>query len=275
MNEKLDTVKENVGLVLGVIATVFGFYLIFFYGENLRLVVYAIVFHLAIYLLILRKYISKHRILFQIFSISICYVFLQIIWGASPKLQLKEFEWTHPDWQHASQVQLVDAQSKVYRRSRSVSYAYMNVIYQYEYQSQHYSAEQSNLVRQYAMLLTDEPPELRQLTESKLKNQFLNGQAVVLVNPAQPQKSMYFYSQQGLDIRGSWFAKILWGLQLVFIFSLLVILGLMFKKVVNPNNKIQKWSKPKRYLFIVIIFMVGWTVLFASWILFMYIKNAP
>ena len=275
MNQKLDTVKENVGLVLGVIATVFGFYLMFFYGENLRIVVYAIVFHLAIYLLILRKYISRHRILFQIFSICICYVFLQIIWGASPKLQLKEFEWTHPDWQHASQVQLVDAQSKVYRRSRSVSYAYMNVIYQYAYQSQHYSAEQSNLVRQYAMLLTDEPPELRQLTESKLKNQFLNGQAVVLVNPAKPQESMYFYSQQGLDIRGSWFAKILWGLQLVFIFPLLAILGLIFKKVVNPNNKIQTWSKPKRYLFIVIIFMVGWTVLFASWILFMYIKNAP
>lgn len=65
MNEKLDTVKENVVQIFGRIAVVFGLYLMFFYGENLRIVVYAVVFHFAIYLLILRKYISKHRILFQ------------------------------------------------------------------------------------------------------------------------------------------------------------------------------------------------------------------
>lgn len=275
MNEKLDTVKENVVQILGGIAVVFGLYLMFFYGENLRIVVYAVVFHFAIYLLILRKYISKHRILFQFISIFICYVFFQMIWGASPKLQLKEFEWTHPHWQHVSQVQLIDSQSNVYRRSRSVSYAYMNVIYQYEYQDKYYLEEQSDLVRQYAMLLTDEPPGLRQLTESKLKNQFLNGQAMVLVNPAQPQKSMYFYSQQWFDLRGSWLAKILWGLQLISIFALLAALGLMIKKTINPSHTIQTWSKPKRYVFIAVFFIVGWTILFAGWILFMYLKNAP
>lgn len=58
MNEKLDTVKENVVQILGGIAVVFGLYLMFFYGENLRIVVYAVVFHFAIYLLILRKYIK-------------------------------------------------------------------------------------------------------------------------------------------------------------------------------------------------------------------------
>jgi len=56
MNEKLDTVKENVVQIFGGIAVVFGLYLMFFYGENLRIVVYAVVFHFAIYLLILRKY---------------------------------------------------------------------------------------------------------------------------------------------------------------------------------------------------------------------------
>lgn len=198
-----------------------------------------------------------------------------MIWGASPKLQLKEFEWTHPHWQHVSQVQLIDSQSNVYRRSRSVSYAYMHVIYQYEYQGKYYLAEQSDLVRQYSMLLTDEPPRLRQLTESKLKNQFLNGQAVVLVNSAQPQKSMYFYSQQWFDLRGSWLEKILWGLQLISIFALLAALGLMIKKAINPSHTIQTWSKPKRYVFIAVFFIVGWTILFAGWILFMYLKNAP
>ena len=64
MNEKLDTVKENVVQIFGGIAVVFGLYLMFFYGENLRIVFYAVVFHFAIYLLILRNYISKHRILF-------------------------------------------------------------------------------------------------------------------------------------------------------------------------------------------------------------------
>ena len=274
MHEKLDTLKENVVLVLGVIAAVFGLFLMFFYGENLRIVVYAIVFHLAIYGLMLRKYISSHRVLFHIFSVFICYVLFQIIWGASPKLQLKEFEWIHPHWQRASQVQLVASQSDVYRRSRSVSYAYMNVVYQYEYQGNHYFTEQSDLARQYAMLLSDEPPALRQLTESKLKNEFLNGFSVVLVDPAQPQESMYFYSQQWFDIRGSWLAKILWGVQLLCICALLVTLGLIIKKVINPYNTIQTWSKAKRYLFIAIFFIIGWSILFASWILFMYIKNA-
>ncbi|WP_440206248.1 hypothetical protein [Acinetobacter oleivorans] len=275
MNEKLDSLKENIVVILGVLAAVFGLFLMFFYGENLRIVIYAIGFHFTIYLFILRKYISSHRILFHIISIFTCYVLLQIVWGASPKLQLKEFEWTHPHWQPTYQVQLVDSKSDVYRRSRSVSYAYVSVIYQYEYQGQHYSAEHSDLVRQYSMLLTDEPRELRQLSESKLKHQFLNGQAVVLVNPAKPQESIFFYSQQWLDIRGSWLAKILWGIQLVSIFILLAILGLIIKKVINPKNKIQVWSKPKRYLFIAIFFIGGWTVLFVSWILFMYVKNAP
>lgn len=275
MPEKSDSFKEDLVFVLGVIAAVFGLFLMFFYEENLRIVVYAIVFHFAIYGLILRKYISSHRVLFHILSVFIGYVLFQIVWGASPKLQLKEFEWTHPHWQHVSQVQLVASQSDVYRRSRSVSYAYMNVVYQYEYQGNHYFTEQSDLARQYAMLLSDEPPKLRQLTESKLKNEFLNGFSVVLVDPAQPQESMYFYSQQWFDIRGSWLAKILWGVQLLCICALLVTLGLILKKVINPHNTIQTWSKAKRYLFIAIFFIVGWLILFACWILFMYIKNAP
>ncbi|RZG88317.1 hypothetical protein EXE10_03195 [Acinetobacter sp. WCHAc060033] len=272
----MDNLKENLVFVLGGILAILGLGLLFFYRENLCLVIYAIVLYLPIYLLLLRKYFKTHRILLHSFSIFIAYVLLQIVWGVSPKLQFKEFEWTHPHWQPASQVQLVDTKSEVYRRSRSVSYAYMNVIYQYEYQGKTYSTEQSDLVRQYFLkLLGDEPAVLRQLSAYKLKNEFLNGQAVVLVNAESPQESIYFYSQRWFDLRGSWLAKILWGLQLVSAGAVLVVFGLAVKKVVNPHNTIQTWSKPKRYLFIAIFFIITWSVLFAGWILFMYLKNAP
>ena len=276
MNEKLDHLKENLVFVLSGIFAISGLCLLFFYSENLRVVMYAVVLYLAIYLLLLRKYFKTHQILLHGFSIFICYVLLQIVWGSSPKLQFKAFEWTHPQWQPASQVQLVDAKSEVYRRSRSVSYAYMNVLYRYEYQGKIYSTEQGDVVRQYFLkLLGDEPPVLRQLSASKLKNEFLKGQAVVLVNAKSPQQSKYFYSQSWFDLRGSWLAKILWGLQLISILILFALFGLIIKTAVNPHDQIQTWSKPKRYVFIAVFFVVGWAVLFAGWILFMYIKNAP
>ncbi len=275
MSTDSDKGNSVVGSILGAIVVILVLYFLFLYGENIRILIYAVVFYLVIYLLIIRPFYKVNNLAYNLILILMCYLLFQIIYGSSPWLQLKEFEWTHSKWQRVNQVQLVDTQSEVYRRSKGVSYAYMDIIYQYEYQGKKYSTEQGDLARQYGMLLNDKPIQLRQFSELKLKNQYSSGQAVVLVNRDHPQESIYFYSQQGFDLRSSWLAKILYGLQLISVIVLIGLLGLLIKQAVNPNNRIQTWSKPKRYLFIATFFIIAWSVLFAGWILFMYIKNAP
>ena len=271
----MNKLKENLSLIFGIPLVAFGLWLSLFDNENLRVIPYSIV--LSLIILLSSQFYFKKKVAWYLYLVLpfVLYLFLQIILRSSPLLQLKEFEWTHPSWQRGSDVQLVSLELDTYQDSKSINSTYGVLIYQYQFNGQIYSTEQRDVARQYTLWISDGASDVYRLTESKIRQSFQLGQNVVLINPKDPSQSIFFYSQDIFDIRGSWLSEFLRIVQVLLCLSLLILVAIGLKKIINPHNTIQTWSKPKRYLFIAIFFIIAWSVLFAGWILFMYLKNAP
>lgn len=275
MSKFIHKLKDNLVIFLGVPLIAFGLWLSLFDNENLRVVPYSIV--LSLIILLSSQFYFKKKVAWYLYLVLpfVLYIFLQIIFRSSPLLQLKEFEWTHPGWQRGSDVQLVSLELDAHRGSRRINSTYGILIYQYQFNGRIYSTEQSDVARQYTLWMSDDASDLYQLTESKIRQSFPQEQNVVLINSKDPSQSIFFYSQDIIDIRGSWISEFLVILQVLLGLSVFAVIGIGVKKIINPHNTIQTWSKPKRYAFIAVFFIIAWSVLFAGWILFMYIKNSP
>ncbi len=262
-------------ILLGAPLVTFGLWLSLFDNENLRVIPYSIV--LSVIVLLITQYYFKKKVAWYLYLVLpfVLYFLLQIIFRSSPLLQLKEFEWTHPNWKRGNDVQLVSLELDAHRGSRSINATYGILIYQYQFDGRTYSTEQSDVARQYTLWMSDDASDLYRLTEAKIRQSFQHRQNIVLINSKNPSQSILFYSQDIIDIRGSWISEFLVIIQLLLGLSVLAVISIGLKKMINPHNTIQTWSKPKRYLFITIFFIIAWSVLFAGWILFMYIKNAP
>lgn len=271
----MNKLKENLSLIFGIPLVAFGLWLSLFDNENLRVVPYSLV--LSLLILLSSQFYFKKKVAWYLHLVLpfVLYFFLQIIFRSSPLLQLKEFEWTHPSWQRGSDVQLISLELDAHRGSRSINSTYGILIYQYQFNGQIYSTEQSDVARQYTLWMSDDASDLYQLTESKIRQSFQQGQNIVLINSKDPSQSIFFYSQDIVDIRGSWISEFLVIFQVLLGLGVFAVIGIGAKRIINPHNTIQTWSKPKRYLFIAIFFIITWSVLFAGWILFMYLKNAP
>ncbi len=273
MDQNNSKIKQILGWIIAIPMLLFGVYLCLFEHENLRVIVYACLSYVLYFICIGRKQYIKSDYLIHFLGLFICYIILQIILRASPFLQLHEFKLTHPTWQKASQVQIVDQEEHTHHVSKGINYAYMNVIYQYEFDHKKYSTEQADIARQYHLWLWEDNQKLLDLTKMKFNQALNQNEQEVYVNVQQPSESIYFYSQHWLDIRGSWIAHILFLLQIFSILALVGVLGIVVKKVINPNNTIQTWSKSKKTIFAIIFFIVAWTFLMGCWILLMYLTH--
>lgn len=268
--------KANLSLIFMLmlfLILIFGGWTLFFDGEFLSVFIYAPILYALIYILILKRFLAINDWWSHWIGIGLCYFLLSFTLRSSPLLQFKEFEWTHPNWQTAENVQIIDMTQERTGKRRDMGYMYMSIIYTYEYQGKNYTTEQSHLVRQYHMLLTDNLSKLRGLSQQKLENTFKRKEYVVLVNPARPEESIYFYTRQWIDLRLTLLGRMLFFTQIIIGCLIIGGIGTTFKNKFNLENKMQGWSKPKKYLFIAVIFIVGWSILFFGWILFMVIQN--
>ena len=267
--------KDSVWLIIAIPVVILVFLNYGLGAAHLRIMLYSAVLYSILFFILFLIYKIKVTWLSHLGSLFVVYLLVQFVFASSPWLQLKEFEWTHPQWQVAENVHVIDMTQEYHGRRKEMGYNFMTIIYQYDVTGKQYSTEQSDLVRQYHLWLTDDRSTLRGLSQAKLEQALQDQAQIVLFNSANPAESIFFYSQDWVDFRGSWFARLFYFSQLILIGALLWAGGMLIKKVVNPKDTFQTWSKPKRYAFIAVFFIVGWSVLFAGWILLMYIKNAP
>lgn len=272
MTLKLTSITNKIGSFFVLLLVIFGAWLSLFDQENLRVLVYTLLLYGLICLIWTKKYHWFEKYYVHLISLICIYMILQILIRCSPLIQLKEFEWTHPSWQRVAQVNIIESES--YKPSRKAGYVAMNIIYEYRYQQRDFVTEQSDVARQYELLLWDTSTSMRSLIANKFQQNYDSQQYVVLLNPAQPEESIYFYSQAWFDLRGSWISIYLHIAQLLLGLLPIILFGIGMKKIINPNNVVQRWSKPKRYLFIAVFFIVSWTLLMACWILYMYLTNS-
>lgn len=271
-NKTIRTKKDIFFEVAGIVFLICAIIYFFFFNENLRVILYAPVIYLIIFIGFLRKYYSKTDYFYHVVALFLTYIILTLIFRSSPLLQLKEFEWTHPHWQKLENVQLL--QQEVSISSRKNGHAYSTIVYEYSYQGQPYVIEQSDLCRQYSFIIGEEYSDLKHWSQDKVKQGYLNQQYVALVNSHQPEESIYFYSQDVFDIRGSWFAKLLYLIQILLVGGVIALFGWGIKRLVDRKDQIKKMPKMKKILLISVLAISLWLLLFIGWMAMMVIINS-
>lgn len=271
-NKKIKTKKDIFFEVAGIVILVCVIIYFFLFNENLRVILYAIVIYLIIFISFLRTYYSKSDYFYHVFVLFLMYVILNLLLRSSPLLQLKEFEWTHPHWQKLENVQLL--QQDVDLSSRKNGHAYSTIVYEYSYQGQPYVIEQSDLCRQYSFIIGEEYSDLKHWSKDKVKQGYLNQQYVALVNSQQPEESIYFYSQDVFDIRGSWFAKLLYLIQILLVGGVIALFGWGIKKLIDPKGQIKTMPKKKKIFVMIVLAISLWSLMFIGWIAIMAIINS-
>lgn len=271
-NKTIKTKKDIFVEIAGIVFLICAIIYFFFFNENLRVFFYATVIYVALYFIFLKKYYSKTDYFYHVIALFLTFIILTLLFRSSPLLQLKEFEWTHPHWQKIENVQLL--QQEVDLSSRRNAHAYSTIVYEYSYQGQSYVIEQSDLCRQYSFVIGEEYSDLKHWSQDKVKQGYLNHQYVALVNSEQPEESIYFYSQDVFDIRGSWFAKLLYVMQIVLVGGVIALFGWGVKRLVDPKDQIKKMPKMKKILFISVLAISLWSLLFIGWMAMMVIINS-
>ncbi len=265
---KKDMYIEVAGFGLLLCAIIY----FFFFNENLRAIFYALVVYIALFMIIFKKYYSKYDYFYHALAIFLTYIILTLILRSSPFLQLKEFEWTHHHWQRLESVQLL--QQEVDLSSRKNGYAFTTIIYEYSYHGQQFLTEQSDVCRQYSFRLDDGHSDLMDWSLDKVVQGYEKKQYVAFVNLKKPEESIYFYSQDGLDVRGSWFAKLFYFIQIVLAIGVVALFGWGVKKLVDPKDQIKAMPKKRKILVISVLAISLWSLLFFGWIGYMVIVNS-
>ncbi|MFW1802151.1 hypothetical protein ACG9YX_19270 [Acinetobacter nematophilus] len=271
-------IKQYLGALFVAVFVIFGIFFYFIADENIHIFLYVFFLYIIFYVFLGRQYsFSQHGYLHGL--VLICgYLILQCIYTASPRIQFEEFKLWHPTWGKAQHVKLIDHSAERYRIGRSTSFAYMNVIYEYDYQHQIYTVEQPDIARQYYLWFTDQSDTLMQYSQQKFEMSVQNHEFEVWINPAHPHDAFLFYSQHWFDLRGSWLAKIIFIVQYIFVFAVTIAgsmytVGQLKRHLSGFSQALNRQPAWLRYLLISVIFTVGVMTLLFLWIGFMVLKS--
>ena len=271
-------IKQYLGVIFVAVFVIFGIFLYFIADENIHIFLYVLLFYIIFSVFIGRKFsLSKHSHVHAL--VLICsYFILQCVYTASPRIQFEEFKLWHPTWEKAQHVRIIDYSAERYQIGRSASFAYMNVIYEYRYHHQLYTVEQPDIARQYYLWFTDQFDTLKQSSQQKLEHSINKHEFEVWVNPAQPRDAFLFYSQGWFDLRGSWFAKIIFIVQYFLIFAVVIVgsmcvVGQSRKHLSGFSQALNRQPTWLRYMLITVIFSGSVLTLLFLWIGFMVLKG--
>lgn len=258
--------KLIVGLFLSI-----GLYITLLKEENLHVLLYAVVLYIVINFVFIRRRQRSQQYFIHAIGLLFCYIVLQIVLRISPFLQVLEFQLTHSTWIKSHPTQLLNQEVVLHRTKGSPVYSYVKIDYQYQYQQRIYTASQSDIARQYQILWSEKASALKALSMNKFKNGYQTRQDTLFINPASPEQTVYFYSRQYFDFRGSWLAVLLYFSQSLLVAGLFYIAVFLVKVLLIDKLNFQQYSKTKKIVLITLFIVMGWCILMFVWIFLMYI----